>query len=97
MYWNTSLVGFYGYKQKEGLNYVYTFAAVVKHMSYKCWMVVGVRRKFRIWHMDIVMAFLHGFFEEVIYVEQLYLFEIDVNKVYKLLKALYRLKQAPHV
>ncbi len=26
----------HGYKQKEGLNYVETFTAVVKPMSYKC-------------------------------------------------------------
>ena len=66
-------------------------------MSYKCLMAVGVRRKFRIRHMDVVTAFLYGFLDEVIYVEQPHLFEIDVDKVCKLLKALYGLKQAPHV
>ena len=43
------------------------------------------------------MAFLYGFLNEVIYVEQLHLFEIDVDKVCKLLKTLYGLKQALHV
>ena len=85
------------YKQKESLDYVYIFAAVVKLMSYKCLMAVGVRRKFHIRHMDIVMAFLYGFLDEVIYDEQPYLFKINGDKVCKLLKALYRLKQAPHV
>ncbi len=87
----------HGYKQKEGLDYVNTFAAVVKPMSYKCLMAVGVRRKFRIRHMDVVTAFLYGFLDEVIYVEQPHLFEIDIDKVCKLLKALYGLKQAPHI
>ena len=41
--------------------------------------------------MDVVTAFLYGFFDEVIYVEQPHLFEIDVEKVCKLLKALYGL------
>ncbi len=47
--------------------------------------------------MDVVTAFLYGFFDEVIYAEQPHLFEINIDKVCKLLKALYGLKQALHV
>lgn len=82
----------HSYKQKEGLDYVNTFATIVKPMSYKYLMAVEVRRKFCIWHKDVVTAFFYGFLDEVIYIKQLYLFEININKVCKLLKALYRLK-----
>lgn len=44
--------------------------------------------------MDVVTAFLYGFLDEVLYIEQPHLFETDGNKVCKLLKALYGLKQA---
>lgn len=84
----------HGYKQKEDLDYVHNFAAVVKPMSYNCLMTVGVRRKFRIRHMDVVTAFFYGFLDEVIYVEQPHLLE---NNVCKFLKALCGMKQAPHV
>lgn len=38
----------YGYKQKNSFDYINTFTAIVKSMSYKCLMVVEVKRKFRI-------------------------------------------------
>ena len=47
--------------------------------------------------MDVVTAFLYGFFDEVIYIKQLYLFATELDKVYQLIKALYGLKQTPHV
>ena len=59
-----------GYKQKEGLDYFNTVAAIVKLMRYKCLMAVGVRKKFRIQQMNVVTAFLYGLLDEVIYVEQ---------------------------
>lgn len=47
--------------------------------------------------MDVVTAFLYGFLNKVIYIKQPYLFITELNKVCKLIKALYRLKQATHV
>ena len=87
----------HGYKQEEGLDYVETFAAVVKPMSYKCLFAVGVKRGYWIRHMDVVTAFLYGFLDEVIYIEQPHLFTTKLDKVCKLIKALYGLKQAPYV
>ena len=47
--------------------------------------------------MDVQSAFLNGFIQEEVYVEQLPSFEDQEkpNHVYKLQKALYGLKQAP--
>ncbi len=47
--------------------------------------------------MDVVTAFLYGFLDEVIYVEQPHLFTTKLDKVCKLIKTLYWLKQALHV
>ncbi len=87
----------YRYKQEEGLDYVEIFAAVVKPMSYKCLFAVGVKRGYRIRYMDVVTAFLYNFLDEIIYMEQPHLFATEFNKVCKLIKALYELKQVSHV
>ena len=44
----------HGYKQKQNLDYVNTLAAVVNPVSYKYLIAMGVRKKFRIRHMDVV-------------------------------------------
>lgn len=87
----------HGFKQEEGLDFVETFAAVVKPMSYKCLFEVSVKRGYKIRQMDVMTAFLYGFLDEVIYVEQPHLFELDPELVCRLRKVFYGLKQAPQV
>ena len=87
----------HGYKQEEGLDYIDTFAAVVKPMSYKAMMGVGVKRGFIVRHMDVVTAFLYGYLDELIYVEHPHLFITTPHLFCKLIKALYGLKQSPQV
>ena len=45
----------------------------------------------------MITAFLYGFLDEIIYVEQIHLFELDPELVCCLPKTLYGLKQAPQV
>lgn len=80
------------YKQEERLDYVEMFVAVVKPISYKYLFAVRVKRGYRIRHINIVMAFLYDLLDEVIYVKQLYLFAMKLDKVYKLIKVLNGLK-----
>lgn len=87
----------HGYKQKKGLDYLDTFATVVKPVSYKSLMGISVKKGLSIHHMDVVTAFLYGFLDETIYVIQPTLFEKGENKVCLLRKALYGLKQSPRV
>ena len=87
----------HGYKQKEGLDYLDTFATVVKPVSYKTLMGISVKRGLTIHHMDVVTASLYGFLDEAIYVIQPTLFEKGEDKVCLLRKALYGLKQSPRV
>ena len=87
----------HGFKQKEGLDYLDTFATVVKPVSYKALMGISVKRGLSIHHMDVVTAFLYGFLDESIYVIQPTLFEQGENQVCLLRKALYGLKQSSRV
>ncbi len=57
-------------------------------MSYKSLFAVGFKRGYWIRHIDIVIAFLYRFLDEVIYVEQTHLFAAELDKVCKLIKAL---------
>lgn len=66
-------------------------------MSYKCLFAVNVKQGYKIRQMDVVTAFLYSFLDEIIYVEQPYLFELNPKLVCRLRKVLYRLKQALQV
>ena len=87
----------HGYKQEKSLDFKDTFTAVIKPMSYKTMMAVGVKRGYKIHHMDVVAAFLYGYLDKLIFVEQPHLFVTNSHLVCKLKKALYGLKQAAHV
>ena len=89
----------HGYKQKEGLDYLDTFATVVKPISYKTLIGISAKRGLSIRHMDVVTAFLYGYLDEEIYIIQPTLFEVagGEQKVCLLRKALYGLKQSPRV
>ncbi len=87
----------HSFKQDEGIDFVETFAAVIKPMSYKCLFGVNFKRGYKIRQMGVVTAFLYGFLDEVIYAEQPHLFELRAQLVCRFRKALYWLKQALQV
>ncbi|KAI5312541.1 hypothetical protein L3X38_041714 [Prunus dulcis] len=83
-----------GSSQEQGLDYDETFNLVVRHttvISLCCSKSLGVRR------LDVKNAFLRGDLQEEVYMKQTQGFEdaIRPSHVYKLLKSLYSLKQAP--
>lgn len=92
-----SLIWVYLKIQEERLDYIETFAPIVKLMSYKYLFAIRVKRSYWIRYIDVVIAFLYGFFDEVVYIKQFHLFFIESNKICKLIKVLYRLKQVSHV
>ena len=79
------------------MDYIKIFAAVVKPMSYKSLFVVRVKCSYRIYYINVVISFLYNFLNEVIYVKQPHFFILKLSIVCKLIKALYKLKQIPHV
>jgi len=93
---NTRLVA-QGYTQIEGLDFDETFALVARLESIRLLLGVSCILKFKLFQMDVKSAFLNGYMNEEVYVEQPKGF-VDrsfPNHVYRLKKALYGLKQAP--
>ena len=86
-----------GFKQKEGIDYFDTYSPVSRMTTIRMLIALAASYKLEIHQMDVKTAFLNGVLEEEIYMEQPEGFVVSKheNKVCKLVKSLYRLKQAP--
>nr|GEY78706.1 hypothetical protein [Tanacetum cinerariifolium] len=83
--------------QEEGIDYDEVFAPVVRIEAIRLFLAYAFFMGFMVYQMDVKSAFLYGTIEEEVYVCQPLGFE-DPNypdKVYKVVKALYGLHQAP--
>ena len=87
-----------GYNQEEGIDFDETYAPVAHLESIQMILAFASFMDFKLYQMDIKSAFLNGFTNEEVYVEQPPSFENESfpNHVFKLKRALYGLKQAPH-
>ncbi len=86
-----------GYTQVEGIDFDETFAPVARLEAICILLAYANHHNILLYQMDVKSAFLNGYINEEVYVEQPPGFEDDKkpNHVYKLRKALYGLKQAP--
>ncbi|RVW74396.1 Retrovirus-related Pol polyprotein from transposon RE1 [Vitis vinifera] len=86
-----------GYNQEEGINYEETFAPVARLEAIRMLLAFACFKDFILYQMDVKSAFLNGFINEEVYVEQPPGFQSFnfPNHVFKLKKTLYGLKQAP--
>ena len=83
-----------GFQQIEGLDYVETFAPVVRFDSVRLILAIAASEDMKLRQFDVKTAFLHGSLDEEIYMEQPIGFTDNTDKVCRLLKSLYGLKQA---
>src|SRR5579859_6874026 len=89
-----------GFSQIYGIDYLDTYAPVVKLASIRILLAIAAIYDLHIHQMDVVKAFLAGELEEEIYMEQPEGFEIgdpEEDLVCKLLRSLYSFKQAPRI
>ncbi|KAJ9557142.1 hypothetical protein OSB04_011756 [Centaurea solstitialis] len=85
-----------GFMQTHGIDYDETFSPVAMLKSIRILMAISAYFNYEIWQMDVKTAFLNGKLTEEVYMEQPEGFEDpkNPNKVCKLLKSIYGLKQA---
>jgi hypothetical protein len=85
-----------GYRQKHGIDYHETFAAVSRMDSVRCIIASAVLRGWKLHQFDAVTAFLHGDVDSSIYMELPEGFE-EPGYVCRLRCSLYGLKQTPRI
>ncbi|GJY15137.1 putative ribonuclease H-like domain-containing protein [Tanacetum coccineum] len=86
-----------GHRQEEGIDYTEVFAPVARVEAIRLFLAFASFMGFMVYQMDVKSAFLNGKIEEEVYVTQPKGF-VDPQhpkKVYKVVKALYGLHQAP--
>nr|GEY29906.1 hypothetical protein [Tanacetum cinerariifolium] len=86
-----------GHTQEEGINYEEVFASVARIKAIRLFLAYASFMGFMVYQMDVKSAFLYGTIEEEVYVYEPSGFEDPdhPDKVYKVVKALYGLHQAP--
>jgi len=86
-----------GYSQQPGVDFHETFAPVARLDTVRALISLVAQNGWLLYQLDVKSAFLNGELKEEVYVEQPQGFVIqgEEEKVYKLRKALNRLKQAP--
>ena len=86
-----------GYNQEEGIDYDETYAPIARLEAIRLLLAFACIMDFRLYQMDMKSAFLNGYIEEEIYVDQPPGF-VDFkqpNHAYKMKKILYGLRQTP--
>ncbi|TYJ97307.1 Retrovirus-related Pol polyprotein from transposon TNT 1-94 [Cucumis melo var. makuwa] len=88
-----------GYSQRKGIDYDEVFAPVARLETIRLLIALAAQNNWKIFQMDVKSAFLNGYLEEEVYLEQPpgYSVKGQEDKVLKLKKALYGLKQAPRM
>ncbi|GKB89068.1 putative ribonuclease H-like domain-containing protein [Tanacetum coccineum] len=86
-----------GFRQEEGIDYDEVFAPVARIEAIRLFLAFASFMGFPVYQMDVKSAFIYGTIEEDVYVHQPpgFVDPAHPNKVYKVIKALYGLHQAP--
>nr|GEY14589.1 hypothetical protein [Tanacetum cinerariifolium] len=87
----------HGHTQEEGIDYDEVFAPIARIEAIRLFLAYASFMGFTVYQMDVKSAFLYGTIKEEVYVCQPIGFEDPdyPDKVYKVVKALYGLHQAP--
>jgi len=85
-----------GHEQKEGIDYSEVFAPVARYETIRTLLAASAEMEMHMHQMDVITAYVQGDLDDEIYMEQpgLFITANEKNKVYRLRKPLYGLKQA---
>ncbi|GJS98315.1 putative ribonuclease H-like domain-containing protein [Tanacetum coccineum] len=86
-----------GFRQEEGIDYDEVFAPVARIEAIRLFLAFASYMGFSVYQMDVKSVFLYGTIKEEVYVHKPpgFVDPAHPNKVYKVIKALYGLHQAP--
>ena len=86
-----------GYTQEEGIDYDEVYAPVARIEAIRLFLAYASFLGFTVYQMDVKSAFLYGEIGREVYVSQPpgFIDPLHPNKVYRVVKALYGLHQAP--
>ena len=87
----------HNYKQIAEVDFNFTWTKIMKIASFKTLFALIETRKLYIYQMNVVIAFLYNFLNEIIYVNQSNDFIKNSTLVCELWKALYELRQSSRV
>ena len=84
-----------GFRQIQGVDYDETFSPVAMLKSVRIMLAIAAYYDYEIWQMDVKTAFLNGHIKEELYMVQPegFIDPKDANKVCKLRRSIYGLKQ----
>nr|GEV85555.1 retrovirus-related Pol polyprotein from transposon TNT 1-94 [Tanacetum cinerariifolium] len=87
----------HGYRQEERIDFKESFAPVARLEAIRIFLAYAAHKNMVVYQIDVKTAFLNGNLREEVYASQPdgFVDPDNPNHVYKLKKALYRLKQAP--
>lgn len=83
-----------GFTQIPGVDFDETFSPVVRHSILRLLFAISVKYDLEITHLDVATAFLNGHLDKEVFMNKPEGLEIGENKVLKLKKAIYGLKQS---
>ncbi|KAJ8737027.1 hypothetical protein PYW07_000298 [Mythimna separata] len=85
-----------GFTQLKGIDFNETFSPVLRYSTFRLLIALSVKLDLKMNHLDVPTAFLNGFLDETVFMEipECSEFQNCNNKVLKLKKAVYGLKQS---
>ncbi|GKV14657.1 hypothetical protein SLEP1_g25497 [Rubroshorea leprosula] len=84
-----------GFTQEYGIDYKETFALVARLTTVRSLLAIAAVRKWKLFEMDVKNAFINGDLEDEVYMKPPLGLTPPLNKVCRLRRALYGLKQSP--
>lgn len=84
-----------GFSQRQGIDYSETYSPVAKLGTIRAILSIAAEERMHLTQFDVSTAFLYGDLEETIYIQQPEGFEDGTERVCRLKRSLYGLKQSP--
>lgn len=86
-----------GFTHVYGVYYEEIFASTICYNILRIFLAIATKKNWKVYQVNIVIAFLAGKLDEIIYLRVLYLLQYLLRDYVQVLQCIYRLKQAPYM